>query len=100
MDLETHLNLKEPLEIKEQKIPLVVDPKSGDIHRAQDILDEVQAVLKKYGYALAHRPHAIILAKLDGGVARAHARVIADVRQITPYMIEYREVDWSKVSNG
>lgn len=83
------------------KVKVIVDPKSGDIHRAEDVLVEVQAVLRKYGYGIAHRPNAMILVKMNGAMAQATARVIAEVRQITPHIIDYRDIDWTpKVNNG
>lgn len=90
------------------KVPLIVDPRTGDTARAQDILDELQAVLKKYGYALAianppgpgYGPKVIALAKVDGPAVNVQARVVAIVKQITPYMIEYDVVDWSKQLTG
>ena len=75
-------------------VRMVINPVSGDKWRAEDILDAVQSVLREHGYALVHKPHAMLLAKVDGPPAACKARVIAEVRQITPFQIEYREISW------
>jgi hypothetical protein len=74
---------------------LIVNPKSGDQWRAQDILDEIQGVLRKYGYILAHKPNCIVLAKYEE--PPKPCRAIAKVRQITPNFYDWEEIDWSKI---
>jgi hypothetical protein len=73
---------------------LIINPKSGDVHRAEDILDEISAVLRKYGYILAHKPDAIVLAKYEE--PPTPCRVIGKLRQITGNFYDWKEVDWTK----
>jgi hypothetical protein len=96
---KTMINGFEHLEIEPgpptPDVKMVINPKTGDRYRAEDILDAVATVLREHGYALVHKPNAILLAKVDGPPAACKARVVAEVRQITPFMIEYKEIDWT-----
>lgn len=80
----------------EVKVPsLIVDPKTGDTARAEDILGEVQAVMKKYGYGLIFNPQkrVMVLAKVS---AFGHeARVIAEVHRILPTGSVFKQIDWT-----
>jgi hypothetical protein len=97
----THINGYEHLETEKgsdpEKMVVLIDPRSGDQWRATDVFGEVQLVLKKYGYALIHRPTEILLVKVDGPVMRPDVRAIAGATHITPFEIRYREFDWSKI---
>ena len=74
----------------------IIDPRTGDTARTEDILGEVQAVLKKYGYGMIFNRQrgAMCLAKI-GGPGGTQARVIAEIRRITPEGSVFRVIDWT-----
>lgn len=75
---------------------LIIDPHTGDRESAEDVLDEIHAVMKKRGYCLIGRDGFFVLAKVDQAGFGNKARAIAEVKQITPDMIEWRKVNWSQ----
>jgi hypothetical protein len=81
------------------KPDLIVNPKSGDIHRAEDIIGELSQVLRKYGYGLLFDKHkgVMVLAQITEGMPgfAPNARVIAMVDRILPGGAVYHEVDWT-----
>jgi hypothetical protein len=70
-------------------VKMVLNPLNGDGWRAIDVLEEVQAVLRKRGFALIHQPDSIKLAKVSGSPARATARIIAYVKEISEFGITW-----------
>jgi hypothetical protein len=77
-----------------EDVKMVINPVTGDGYRAIDILQEIQDVCQKHGYALVHKPDSIRLAKVtESGQSVAHARVVAYVRMIAPWPmgIEWRD---------
>lgn len=74
---------------------LIVDPQTGDTERAEDVLDEICGVLKRRGYVLEHTDRCMILAKVEAGIGH-RARVIAEVKRITPDRYDWRKLDWSR----
>ena len=92
-----HLRIDEKPPTVDSK--LIINPATGDGWRAIDILEEVQQVLSKRGYALVHKPDAIRLVKMTPGAQQdgsvAHARVIAHVRHIAPmpFGIEWKDIE-------
>ncbi len=80
---------------------LIEQPQSGDPDRAEDLLDELQAVLQKRGACLIHKPDCMVLA-----VAQPHTgkwRAIAQVSLIAAQVgmargrIMWRPVDWTTI---
>jgi hypothetical protein len=82
--------------MSEQKLPpsMIAHPESGDTVRAEEILLELQEVLKKRGYILSHQPNGIVLGKVPPGIGD-QVRVIAVVRMMTPDLIEWAKIDWT-----
>jgi hypothetical protein len=76
---------------------LIVNPKSGDIHRAEDIIGELSTVLRKYGYGLMFDKGkgVMVLAQLSMLMGTPQARVVAWVERIMPGGAVYHEVDWT-----
>ncbi len=74
----------------------LIDPKSGDTVRAEDMLQEISAVLRKYGYGLLFNPakKCMVLAQI-GGLFNAQARVIAEVYRILPEGVVWKQIDWT-----
>lgn len=72
----------------------VINPKSGDVHAAEDILNDLCAVCKKYGYALLFNKQrgVMTLAKVD---AMGHAFPIAHVYRIMPTGFVHEVIDWT-----
>jgi hypothetical protein len=72
---------------------VIVNPRTGDKARAEDILGELCAVLRKYGYGLLFNPQrgVMALAKLDKG----NARVIAEISRLLPEGAVWKEIDWT-----
>lgn len=76
----------------------IIDPKSGDVFRAKDILDELCAVMRKYGYALIFNPQrgTMVLGQhMTGPGVGPQIRVIAEVQKILPEAAVWREMDWT-----
>jgi hypothetical protein len=75
------------------KPDLLIDPRTGDKARAEDILGELCAVLRKYGYGLIFNPQrgTMTLAKVDG----MNARVIAEISRLLPQGAVWKEIDWT-----
>lgn len=87
------------------KTELVIDPRANDFESARAVLDDVYAVMRKHNCVLAvkeivvmidGRPvtlHPLLIARINGDSGKA--RVIAELRQITPEMIESRRLIWT-----
>lgn len=79
---------------------VVLPPKPGDPDRAEDLLDEIQAVLQKRGACLIHRHDCMVLAVADqmAGNWRAIAQVqlIAAQVGVTRGVIRWRPVEWKE----
>ena len=75
------------------KPDLIINPQTGDVDTAQEILDEIFQVLKKHNCALVHEDHCMVLGKSIGFGERL--KVIAHVRQITPDFIEWKQINWT-----
>lgn len=73
---------------------LIVDPKSGDVHRAEDIIAELQAVLRKYEYVLVHGPRAIMLGKPIDPFG-SNVRTLAEIDFLTGEESSWRQIDWT-----
>ena len=79
---------------------LVVNPLTGDTDRAEDILDEIQDVMKKHGCVLMistdiGRPQEMLLAKVTDP-AMMQARVIAGIKDISPFRRTWRKIEARK----
>ncbi len=77
---------------------LILPPKPGDPDRAEDLLDEIQAVLKKRSACLIHKPDCMVLAVADanGGVWRAIAQVqiiSGGVGVLVPGKVTWRPIE-------
>lgn len=74
--------------------PTIINPRTGDKHAAEDILNDLCQVCKKYGYGLLFDPTRgkMALAKLD---EMGHAKVIAHVERIVPNGAVYQDFDWT-----
>lgn len=74
----------------------IIDPKTGDTARAEDILGELCAVLRKYGYGLLFNPQrgVMALAKIEGSYGHT-ARVIAEIQRILPDGAVWRAINWT-----
>jgi len=72
---------------------LLVNPRTGDKARAEDIIGEMCAVLRKYGYGLIFNQQrgVMALAKLSG----VEARVIAEIERLLPEGAVWREIGWT-----
>lgn len=72
----------------------IINPRTGDKHAAEDILNDLCQVCKKYGYALLfNRQRGVMtLAKID---AMGHAFPIAHVERIMPTHATYEIIDWT-----
>lgn len=71
----------------------MIKPKLGDPARAQDLLDELRAVLRKCNAALVVQDGRLFLA-VPGGAAK-QLRAIAEVQYISPARIDWRPFDWT-----
>ena len=76
---------------------LIIDPRSGDRHRVEDMCEELMALLRKHDYALVHKPHAILLAKVE--MEKMQLRVLAELREIDGTHYDYKLIDWRKRGN-
>ena len=72
----------------------ILEPKPGDPDRAEDLLNELQAVLRKRNAALVIQNGELYVAvpKRDSNVKEL--RAIAQVQEITPWRILWRPIDW------
>jgi hypothetical protein len=70
-----------------------VRPRIGDDALGLEVLREVQAVLKKRGYLLTHRPDAMLLVKVESEALMV-GRAVAYVKQINPQLVEWKAIDW------
>lgn len=70
-------------------------PRPGDPDRAEDILDEIRAILAKRGAALIVQDGRVFLGVQKIGSA-GELRAIAEIQQITPFKITWRPFDWTK----
>lgn len=68
-------------------------PKPDDPDRAEDLLDEIQAVLRKRGAALLVARESIVLCLPTPH--NAAWRAIAQAEAITPTEIRWRPVPWN-----
>ena len=91
------------------KTELVIDPRSADFKFAQaDLLqaravylDDVYEVMRKHNCVLTVKEivvagqtlHPLLIAKVEDGSGKA--RVLCELRQITPEMIESRRLMWT-----
>ena len=73
---------------------IIIDPKTGDVHRAEDIIGELQAVLRKYGYVIAHTPATIVLGKITDAFDM-QGRAVAHIWSIAPSEANWKQVDWT-----
>ena len=75
-----------------EPIKAIINPMTGDGWRAIDVLEELQGVLAKRGFALLHKPDSIKLVKITGrGPAVVKARIIAEVRELSEFAVEWRD---------
>jgi hypothetical protein len=79
---------------------LIVDPRSGDAHRADDILGELCSVMRKYGYGMAFDPinKVMVLGKLDPNPLVTTMRAIAIIERVMPTGAAFRLCDWTPAS--
>ena len=90
------------------KTELVIDPRSSDFKfaqadfmKARAVLDDVYAVMRKHNCVLTVKEivvagvtlHPLLIAKVEDGSGKA--RVLCELRQITPEMIESRRLMWT-----
>lgn len=73
-------------------LPLVIDPNANETER---VLDELVAVMRKYGYVLAYDQNAMLLAKISDGVG-FESIVVAQIRQINPTHSDWRPITGKK----
>jgi hypothetical protein len=73
---------------------MITEPKPGDPDRAEDLLDEIQAVLRKRNAALAVQGGRCYVA-VPGERAK-ELRAIAEVSYISPAEIRWRPFDWTR----
>jgi len=78
-----------------QPIP-IFQSKPDDPDRAEDLLDEIQAVLRKRGAALLWHETGMTLC-LPTGLAATDWRAIAQARAITPKEMQWRPIAQSVV---
>lgn len=69
-------------------LPLVIDPNANEAER---VLDELVAVMAKYGYILKHQENCIVLAKVSDGMGM-EAIVAAEIQQIDTKSATWRPV--------
>ena len=78
---------------------LIVNPKSGEVETARDVMQALCKVLREHGYVLQHLPHTIMLGKIIPGSTTQDgspvAKAIAAIHKLTPELMQYREFDWS-----
>jgi hypothetical protein len=74
---------------------LIKQPAPGDPDRGQDVLNDVQAVMKKHSVALVVQNGSAYLCVSTPGSA-APLRAIAEVTIITPQGFNWRPFDWTK----
>ncbi len=74
---------------------LVPGGKLGDSEHAEDILQELHAVLKKHGCILIHEPNGMILGKVPPGLGTT-VRALAVVKLIAPDHFIWAKIDWSQ----
>lgn len=74
--------------------PDIINPRTGDKHAAEDILNDLCQVLRKYGYGLLFDKSrgVMTLSKLDD---LGHARPIAWIERLVPNGAIWREIDWT-----
>jgi len=76
---------------------LIVNPATGDPDRAGDIIEELMGVMKRHGCVLmlSHRRNEIVLAKVTDP-AMYNARVIAGIKDISPFAATWRKIEQRK----
>lgn len=72
-------------------LPLVIDPNASETER---VLDELVAVMAKYGYILKHQENCIVLAKVSDGVG-FEAMAAAEIQ-----VIDTKSATWRPVSQA
>lgn len=72
---------------------MITNPEPGDSQRAEDILREIQELLRKRGWIIAHQPSGTILGKVPAGLGTT-VNVMAVIRMITPDLIEWAPIEW------
>jgi len=75
---------------------IIHKPLAGDSDRAEDVIDEIAAILVKRGYCLIHKPEAFADPKLAGFVLakiekNRTLRALAVIREISPFKCEWRD---------
>jgi hypothetical protein len=81
------------MEQTSQSMNPLIEPKPGDPDRAEDLLDEIQAVLRKRNAALVIQNGRLFVAV--PGERSKELRAIAEVRYISPAQIDWRPFDWT-----
>jgi hypothetical protein len=72
---------------------VITEPRPGDPDRGEDVLNDVQAVMKKHGTALVLQDGNLFLCvRQPNGPPRA----IAAVSIITPEGFSFKPFDWTK----
>jgi len=80
---------------------MIINPLSGDSDRAEDVIDEIAAILVKRGCCLIHKPEAFADQKLAGFVLakiehNRTLRALAVIREISPFKCEWRDAGIKK----
>ena len=73
--------------------PLILQPKPDDPHRAEDILNDIQAVVTKHRCALVVQNGGAYLCVTTG---QGDLRAIAEVSVITPQGMQWRPYIWNE----
>lgn len=80
-------------------IDLLNEALSGDEFRAEDLLNEIQAVLQKRGALLIHKPDCIVLAVAEPNIGKwraiAQVKTIAAAVGLARGVVEWRPIDWA-----
>ena len=69
---------------------MVVDPRTGDVERIEDILNELAQVVAKHGCALIHQKGMMLLVKIETGQT---LRALADIGEISQLQVQFRRFD-------
>jgi hypothetical protein len=69
---------------------IIAPDQQGTVARAEDILDEIQQVLKKHNCSIVHTPDCVAIAHNIDPLADK-AFVIASVQFVTPFAIRWRK---------
>lgn len=80
-------------------VDFVHNPILGDSDRAEDLLNEIQAVLQKRGALMIHKPDCIVLAVAEPNIGKwraiAQVKIIAAAVGLARGVVEWRPIDWA-----